>query len=97
MKLEVREMKPVIPKQHGAWGMLIIPYFLGAIEGEPTWFHIPLLLLMPIFELPLLILAFLPSTIRAIGLYGKQISIKRVGILEIVNAAYFFFAILIIL
>ncbi|MES9798346.1 hypothetical protein ABWK47_22520, partial [Bacillus toyonensis] len=34
-------------------------------------------------------LIFIPSVIRAIMLYGKKISIIKVGILEIVNSVYF--------
>jgi hypothetical protein len=34
--------KLLIPKQHGAWAMLTIPFFLGAYAGGFTWFHIPL-------------------------------------------------------
>jgi YwiC-like protein len=37
-------MKPLIPKQHGAWAMLIIPYLLGAYSGGFSWLHIPLFL-----------------------------------------------------
>lgn len=35
-------MKPLMPKQHGAWAMLIIPFALGVIAGDPKWMHIPL-------------------------------------------------------
>lgn len=34
-------MKIVLPKQHGAWAMLLMPFLLGIILGEPTWLHIP--------------------------------------------------------
>ncbi|PEA52665.1 hypothetical protein CON64_22475 [Bacillus pseudomycoides] len=33
-------MKPVIPKQHGAWAMLLIPFLLSAFIGKATWQHI---------------------------------------------------------
>jgi FtsH-binding integral membrane protein len=36
------KLQLLIPKQHGAWGMLTIPFFLGAYAGGFTWFHIPL-------------------------------------------------------
>lgn len=39
--------------------------------------------------------AYLPSLFRALGFYGKQMSMKKVGILEIVNAALFFIIIVI--
>jgi hypothetical protein len=35
-------MKPFIPKQHGAWAMLVIPFVLGAMAGGWSWVHIPL-------------------------------------------------------
>ncbi|RSD29372.1 YwiC-like family protein [Mesobacillus subterraneus] len=34
-------MKLFMPKQHGAWAMLIIPFWLGAAASEVTWQHIP--------------------------------------------------------
>ncbi|ENQ3108235.1 YwiC-like protein [Bacillus sp. 491mf] len=37
-------MKLIIPKQHGAWGMLLIPFILGVLIGKGTWYHIPLFL-----------------------------------------------------
>ncbi len=37
-------MKLVIPKQHGAWAMLVIPFLLSVILGKPTMYHIPLFL-----------------------------------------------------
>ena len=37
-------MKLVIPKQHGAWAMLVIPFLLSVLLGKPTIYHIPLFL-----------------------------------------------------
>ncbi|CAM3659785.1 YwiC-like family protein [Mesobacillus zeae] len=37
-------MKLFLPKQHGAWAMLIIPFWLGAAEGGIVWQHIPFFL-----------------------------------------------------
>ncbi|MFF2446190.1 YwiC-like family protein [Neobacillus sp. NPDC058068] len=34
-------MKLFLPKQHGAWAMLIIPFWLGVINGGFLWQHIP--------------------------------------------------------
>jgi hypothetical protein len=34
-------MKLFLPKQHGAWAMLIIPFWLGVIATEMIWQHIP--------------------------------------------------------
>lgn len=34
-------MKLFIPKQHGAWAMLFIPFWLGAAASEIVWQHIP--------------------------------------------------------
>ncbi|WP_066394918.1 YwiC-like family protein [Neobacillus mesonae] len=37
-------MKLFLPKQHGAWAMLIIPYWLGVFNGGFLWQHIPFFL-----------------------------------------------------
>lgn len=37
-------MKPLMPKQHGAWAMLILPFALGMEAGSPNLYHLPLLL-----------------------------------------------------
>ncbi|MBT2639182.1 MULTISPECIES: YwiC-like family protein [unclassified Bacillus (in: firmicutes)] len=34
-------MKLFMPKQHGAWAMLIIPFWLGAAASELVWQHVP--------------------------------------------------------
>ncbi|MDY7220741.1 YwiC-like family protein [Halalkalibacterium halodurans] len=35
-------MNMLIPKQHGAWAMLVIPYVLGMVKGGVVWWHLPL-------------------------------------------------------
>jgi YwiC-like protein len=35
------QLKLFLPKQHGAWAMVIIPFWLGAIAGGLVWQHIP--------------------------------------------------------
>lgn len=37
-------MRIVLPKQHGAWAMLFIPFLLGVFAGKPVWSHLLLLL-----------------------------------------------------
>lgn len=37
-------MKPVMPNQHGAWAMLVIPFLLSVVLGNPKLGHIPLFL-----------------------------------------------------
>jgi hypothetical protein len=37
-------MKIFLPKQHGAWAMLIIPFWLGVINGGFIWQQIPFFL-----------------------------------------------------
>ncbi len=37
-------MKVMIPNQHGAWAMLLIPFLLGMVKGGPVLWHIPLFL-----------------------------------------------------
>jgi len=52
-------MKLFIPKQHGAWAMLIIPFWLGIINGGFLWQHILLFigwLLLYLATYPMLLL-----------------------------------------
>jgi hypothetical protein len=37
-------MKLFLPKQHGAWAMLIIPFWLGVVATELVWQHVPFFL-----------------------------------------------------
>ncbi|MED4903138.1 YwiC-like family protein [Parageobacillus thermoglucosidasius] len=39
-----QKQKWIIPKQHGAWAMLAIPFLLGAYAGGFAWLHLPLFL-----------------------------------------------------
>ncbi|WP_053365555.1 YwiC-like family protein [Bacillus sp. FJAT-27245] len=52
-------MKLFMPKQHGAWAMLIIPFWLGAASGGFLWEHIPFFfgwLLLYLSTYPMLLL-----------------------------------------
>lgn len=52
-------MKLFMPKQHGAWAMLIIPFWLGAAASEIVWQHIPFFigwLLLYLATYPLLLM-----------------------------------------
>ncbi|PIK30566.1 hypothetical protein CS954_13040, partial [Bacillus siamensis] len=33
-------MKVMIPNQHGAWAMLLIPFLLGTVKGGLVFWHI---------------------------------------------------------
>lgn len=35
-------MKPIIPREHGGWAMVSVPFFLGMFAGGPKWMHLPL-------------------------------------------------------
>lgn len=88
-----------------AWSIAIVSflYFLGSTfyvktmireKHNPTyryvsWGYHTFLITASFIVNPWLSLVFIPSLIRAIVLYGKKISILKVGILEIVNAVYF--------
>jgi hypothetical protein len=37
-------LKPLLPKQHGAWAMLLVPFILGITESSFEFPHIPLLI-----------------------------------------------------
>jgi hypothetical protein len=55
----VIKVKLFLPKQHGAWAMVIIPFWLGAIEGGFVWQHIPFFigwLLLYLATYPMLLL-----------------------------------------
>lgn len=52
-------MKLFLPKQHGAWAMLIIPFWLGVVNGGFLWEHIPFFigwLLLYLATYPMLLL-----------------------------------------
>jgi hypothetical protein len=52
-------MKLFLPKQHGAWAMLIIPFWLGVIASNFHWQHIPFFvgwLLLYLATYPMLLL-----------------------------------------
>ncbi len=36
-------MKLFMPKQHGAWAMLFVPFFIGMSQGGASWWHLPLI------------------------------------------------------
>ncbi|WP_217226626.1 YwiC-like family protein [Desertibacillus haloalkaliphilus] len=33
-------MKWFIPREHGAWAMLVVPYLIGTVVSGPTWNHL---------------------------------------------------------
>lgn len=78
-------------------------YFLGSIFYVKTmirekksqtyrnvsWgYHVLLVMAFIVLGNPLLALAYAPSLIRAIGFYGKQVPIMRIGIIEIANSVF---------
>lgn len=51
-------MKLLLPREHGAWAMLLVPFLLG-LALQPTWMHLPLFLgwfLLYLFLTPLMML-----------------------------------------
>lgn len=44
-------MKPLLPREHGGWAMVSIPFFLGMAVGGPTWLHFPLFVSWLLFYL----------------------------------------------
>ncbi|QPA31706.1 YwiC-like family protein [Thermaerobacillus caldiproteolyticus] len=63
-----------------------------------SWiYHFLLIVVLVMIGYPLFALAYVPSVIRAISLYGKSLSVTKVGILEIANSAYFLLVMLIFL
>lgn len=50
-------MRNYIPKQHGAWAMILLPFLFGMFAANPSWMHLPLgigWLLVYLFTYPLL-------------------------------------------
>ena len=63
-----------------------------------SWgYHLLLVVGLIIAGYPLFALAYVPSVVRALYLYGKSISTMKVGVLEIANAVYFGLAMLLFL
>lgn len=61
-----------------------------------SWvYHVGIVFVLLLFQHYAFALAFLPSAVRAIVLYGKKIAMKTLGMVEILNAVYFFFIIII--
>lgn len=61
-----------------------------------SWsYHIIVPILFAISGFWIVAIAFFPSLVRAIYYYGKPMTMKKVGILEIINAAFFFILIVI--
>lgn len=62
-----------------------------------SWtYHLGLIPIFFIFQVSIYLVAYIPSILRSILLYGKNVKVKTVGIVEIVNATYFFITILFI-
>lgn len=60
-----------------------------------SWgYHIAVPLVLIVLGEYIIAIAFLTSLIRAIVLYGKKLPIMKIGIIEILNALYFFIIVL---
>jgi hypothetical protein len=44
-------MKPIIPREHGGWAMVSVPFFLGMFVGGPKGIHLPLFVSWMLFYL----------------------------------------------
>jgi hypothetical protein len=62
-----------------------------------SWgYHGILMIALVVIGYPLFVLAYMPSVVRAVYLYGKSLPIMKLGILEIANAAYFLIAMIVL-
>ncbi|GLH63610.1 hypothetical protein PG301_14490 [Parageobacillus sp. G301] len=62
-----------------------------------SWgYHGILMIALVVIGRPLFVLAYVPSVVRAVYLYGKSLPIMKLGILEIANAAYFLIAMIVL-
>ncbi|UBH09128.1 YwiC-like family protein [Macrococcus armenti] len=81
---------------------LSVVYFIGTVFYVKTmirekrnihyrnmsWIYHALLVIVGYFIHPLVFIAFLPSLIRSVMLYGKQLKPIKIGVLEIANAVF---------
>ncbi|MGR6007963.1 YwiC-like family protein [Bacillus cereus] len=68
-------MKLVIPKQHGAWAMLVIPFLLSVILGKPTMYHIPLFFSLVLYLFSYVSISYVHKTKRKKSIYMLQLYI----------------------
>lgn len=61
-----------------------------------SWGYHSLLVIATLIVSPWFTIAFIPSLIRSILLYGRNISILKVGILESINSIYFFVSVVLL-
>lgn len=61
-----------------------------------SWGYHSLLVIVILIVSPWFTIAFIPSLIRSILLYGRNISILKVGILESINSIYFFVSVVLL-
>ncbi len=59
-----------------------------------SWGYHSLLVIATLIVSPWFTIVFIPSLIRSILLYGRDISILKVGILESINSIYFFVSVI---
>jgi hypothetical protein len=82
-------MKLFLPKQHGAWAMLIIPFWLGVVATSLVWQHVPFF-----FGWILLYLATYPILLlfkkKKIGYYSKWAIIYMVPALLLLSIPIWF-------
>ncbi|WP_367576424.1 YwiC-like family protein [Shouchella clausii] len=40
----MKKAKVVIPREHGGWAMISVPYIIGMMAAQPVLLHLPLFL-----------------------------------------------------
>lgn len=68
-------MKVLLPKEHGAWAMLIVPFFISVMVHKQNWLHIPLFFGWLFFYLSSYPLLMVIRSKTNIGYYKKWIFI----------------------
>jgi hypothetical protein len=82
-------MKLFLPKQHGAWAMLIIPFWLGVVATELVWQHVPFFLgwiLLYLATYPILLL----FKRKKMGYYSKWMIFYMVPALVLLSIPIWF-------
>lgn len=73
--VEVNCMIFAIPKEHGAWAMLMVPLMLGAVLNGITWLHLPLFIAVLFFYLSSFSLLMIVRNKTLSGFYQKWLLI----------------------
>ncbi|WP_459911018.1 YwiC-like family protein [Desulfotomaculum defluvii] len=71
-------MTIVLPKEHGAWAMLVVPFVVGVVTNGPTWLHLPLFIGGFFFYLSSYPLLMIIRNSNKTNIFGKWLAIYAI-------------------